>query len=78
MSTGEHFEGLAGVMADMEGKAGLSSYDEERLASTLDWRIPGARSEIRIAEELRAVIVRPLSPPLMDPTPIEVPDPAAS
>ncbi len=76
----EHFEWLAGVMADMERKAGVTTHyaDEERLASTLDWRIRTARSEIRIAEELRAVIVRPLSPPLMDPTPIDVPDPAAT
>ena len=62
-------------MAEMERKAGVTSFDEARLASTLDARITRTRDEIRVAEELRAVIVRPLSPPLMDTTPIEVPDP---
>jgi hypothetical protein len=56
-------------MAEMERKAGVSSQyaDEERIASGLDMRIRRTRGEIRVAEELRAVIVRPLSPPLLDP-----------
>ena len=60
----EHFEWLAGVMADMEKKAGVTSQyaDEATLASTLDWRIQRTRGEIRVAEELRAVIVRPMTP----------------
>ncbi len=80
MGGGDHFEWLAGVMADMERKAGATSQyaDEERLASTLDRRIWQARSEIRIAEELRAVIVRPLSPPLMDTMSSETPEPLAT
>ena len=77
-AVGQDFEWLVGVMAEMERKAGVTSFDEARLASTLDARITRTRDEIRVAEELRAVIVRPLSPPLMDTTPNEVPDPAAT
>jgi hypothetical protein len=61
----EHFEWLAGVMAEMDRKAGVgASYDEAFLAGTLDERIERARDQIRIAEELRAVIVRPMSSPV--------------
>jgi len=71
-AVGNHFEWLAGVMAEMDRKAGVTSrYDEASLASTLEARITRTRSEIRIAEELRAVIVRPMSAPLLDPTPSE-------
>ena len=60
---GEHFEWLAGVIAEMDRKAGVSNpFDEALLASTLDTRIQSARDGIRVAEELRAVIVRPMSP----------------
>jgi hypothetical protein len=59
----EHFEWLTGVMAEMDRKAGVSAlYDEAFLASTIDERIQRARDVIRVAEELRAVIVRPMSP----------------
>jgi hypothetical protein len=59
----EHFEWLADVMAEMDRKAGLSvPYDEAYLASTLDRKIEMARDRIRLAEELRAVIVRPMTP----------------
>jgi hypothetical protein len=60
----EHFEWLAGVMAEMESKAGVRSEyaDEAHLASTLDMRIRRTRGEILVAEELRAVIIRPMSP----------------
>lgn len=57
----EHFEWLASVMTEMERAAGVTSRyaDEDVLASTLDWRIQRTRGEIRVAEELRTVIVRP-------------------
>ncbi len=59
----EHHEWLAGVMAEMDRKAGVDiSFDEAYVASTLDERIERARDQIRVAEELRAVIVRPMSP----------------
>jgi hypothetical protein len=61
----EHFEWLAGVMTEMARKAGVGpSYDEAFLASTLDRQIQTYRQQIRVAEELRAVIVRPMSPPV--------------
>ena len=59
---GEHHEWLAGVMAETAGKAGAGvTYDEADLASTLDRRIQNDRDRVRVAEELRAVIVRPMS-----------------
>lgn len=62
-TTGEaNFEWLAGVMAQMSDKVGVGhAYDDARLASTLDWRIDMLRDKIRAAEELRAVVVRPVS-----------------
>ena len=76
----EHFEWLAGLMAGMERKAGITSHyaDEAVLASSLGWRIERTRGEIRVAEELRTVIVRPMSPPLLDPTPTEPQEPSAT
>jgi hypothetical protein len=64
LEVGEGFEWLAGVMADMERKAGVSSdyVDEAHLAASLDGRIAATRGTIEVAEELRAVIVRPMSP----------------
>jgi hypothetical protein len=57
-----YHEWLAGVMAEMDAKAGLVlTYDEAFIASTLDERLQRARDVIRVAEELRAVIVRPMS-----------------
>jgi hypothetical protein len=61
--TGRDHEWLAGVIAEMDMKEGVSHpFDEAYLASTLDRRIQRARDDIRLAEELRAVIVRPMSP----------------
>jgi hypothetical protein len=54
-----HFEWLAGLMADMSTKAGVAmTFDEAFLASTLDRRIKRGQEEVRLAEELRAVIVQ--------------------
>lgn len=59
---GEHHEWLAHVMAEMDRKAGVNiHYDDAYLAGTLDRRIQKARDQIRLAEELRAVIIRPMS-----------------
>ena len=56
-------EWLAGVMAEMDAKAGLAlEYDEAFVMSQLAERIDRARDQVRISEELRAVIVRPASP----------------
>jgi hypothetical protein len=58
-----HFEWLSGVMAEMDRKAGVGpAYDESYLATTRDGGIERARAAIRDAEELRAVIVRSMSP----------------
>ena len=75
----EHFEWLAGVMAEMESKAGVTSQyaDEAVLMSSLDWRIQRTRGEIRVAEELRTVFVRPTSP-LLDPTPTKAQERSAT
>ena len=57
---GEHFEWLVGVLARIDGVAGITTtYDDARVARDLDSRIASARRNLRIAEELRAVIVRP-------------------
>jgi hypothetical protein len=69
---GENHEWLAGVMAEMDKKAAVSlTYDEAYLASSLDRRIENERDRLRVAEELRAVIVRPMSspPPWAPPAP---------
>jgi hypothetical protein len=56
-------EWLAGVMAEMDARSGVVlKYDEAFIASSLDERIERARDQIRISEELRAVIIRPTSP----------------
>lgn len=64
----EHFEWLAGLMSEMDRKAGATTvYDEPYIASTLDKRIQNDKDRLRIAEEVRAVIVRPMSPATLTP-----------
>lgn len=64
----EHFEWLAGQMAVMDRKAGDSVvYDESYIASTLNKRIENDKDRLRIAEEVRAVLVRPMSPESLTP-----------
>ncbi len=59
----EHFEWLATRMADMDQKAGRTqAFDEAYLSRTLAETIESCLEAIRTAEEMRAVIVRPLSP----------------
>src|SRR5258706_11077474 len=56
-------EWLDGEMAEMDAKSGVApSYDEAFVMSQLDERVERARDQVRISEELRAVIVRPMSP----------------
>lgn len=58
----EHFEWLADVSADLDRSAGTPlAYDEAHLAALLKPAIEADRESIRTAEELRAVIVRPMS-----------------
>jgi hypothetical protein len=58
-TVGEHFEWLAGVMAelDKEGNVGVP-YDDAHLYNTLDRRIQNANDLIRVAEELRSISPR--------------------
>jgi hypothetical protein len=68
-SVGEHFEWLAKALAEMDKKAGVTvPLEAANPALTLERRIQSARHELRVAEELRAVIVRPMEPaPASDP-----------
>ena len=75
----EHFEWLAGLMAEMDRKAGVDHpFDLAYLAGTLDLQIQINRDQIRVAEELRAVIVRPLAPAAHPAPPPSARDAAAS
>lgn len=54
----EHFEWLAGVMADMDRRAKMTViYDEARLTRDLERRIASFQSQLRVEQSLRAVIV---------------------
>jgi hypothetical protein len=68
-------EWLDGIMADMDAEAGIVlTYDEAFLVGQLGERIARARDQVRISEELRAVIVRPMSvavPPAFQPATME-------
>jgi hypothetical protein len=59
----EHFEWLAGQMALMDRDAGVTvSYDDEAyLAKVIQAHIERGLSAVQLAEELRAVLVRPLA-----------------
>jgi hypothetical protein len=63
----ENFEWLAGQMAEMDRRAGQSvSFDEAYLARQLRPFIESNLDALRTAEELRAVIVRPQSPAVLN------------
>jgi hypothetical protein len=69
---GRDFEWLAGQMAELDRKAGITRvYDEEHLASQIPARIETLREGIRFAEELRTVIVRPVPAALTPGTTVE-------
>jgi hypothetical protein len=56
------FEWLAGQMADLDRKAGVTRvYDEGFLAREIPGAIASGYERIRLAEELRTVIVRSTS-----------------
>ncbi len=58
----EHFEWLAGRMAKLDREAGAQlSFDTDYLARQLHTFIDNNRDAIHLAQELRAVIVRPMS-----------------
>jgi hypothetical protein len=62
---GRDFEWLAEQMAELDRKAGTTrSYDAMHLAGQIPGTIEDLREGIRLAEELRAVLVRPASSPL--------------
>jgi hypothetical protein len=66
----EHFEWLAGLMAEMDRKAGkTATYDEANRASLLPLYIERNLDIIRTAEEMRAVVVRPMSTATLAPAP---------
>jgi hypothetical protein len=67
----EHFEWLAGQLAEDERKAGRAVvYDGPHIVRTLDKRIENDRDRIRVAEEVRSVIVRQGSTALVTPAAI--------
>ena len=62
---GEHFEWLAGQMADLDRKVGdTTTYDAEYLARTLDYHMRNHSDRLRTAEELRGFVPRPSSHPV--------------
>ncbi len=64
----EHFEWLAGRIADMDRAAGATlTYDEVYLAAHLQSAIDSSLDAIRTEEEVRAVVIRPLSPATLTP-----------
>jgi hypothetical protein len=70
----EHFEWLAGLMAEMDRKAGkTATYDEANRASLLPVYIERNREIIRTAEEVRAVVVRPMSTASLTADPAQAP-----
>jgi hypothetical protein len=70
----ENFEWLAGLMAEMDQKAGkTATFDEANRASLIPLYIERNREVVRIAEESRAVLVRPLSTASLTPDPAPSP-----
>lgn len=70
-----HFEWLAGLMVEMDRKAGRTmTFDEESVARSLAASIEICLHQIRTGEELRSVIVRPASPATLAPQPAPSPD----
>lgn len=70
----ENFEWLAGLMAGMDRKAGkTATFDEANRASLVPLYIERNREVVRIAEESRAVLVRPLSTASLTPDPASSP-----
>jgi hypothetical protein len=75
------FEWLAVAAADDHRKSGVVGAiesDRDALMRELPAMIQRQAQAIRTFEELRAVIVRPMSPPIMVPTRVEAPEPSAA
>jgi hypothetical protein len=53
----EHFEWLAGVMAEMDRKAGAPTLDDAQFASGLDDDITTCQDRIRVEQALRTVMI---------------------
>ena len=63
----EHFEWLAGQMADLDRQVGdTTTYDDEYLARTLDNYLRNQVDRLRTAEELRGFVVRAATPVAVD------------
>ena len=70
----ENFEWLAGLMAEMDRKIGkTATFDEANRTSLIPLYIERNREVVRIAEESRAVLVRPLSTASLTPDPAPAP-----
>ncbi len=73
-----HFEWLAGLMSEMDRKAGRTmTFGKEEVARSLESSIEICLHQIRNGEELRSVIVRPGSPATLAPQPEPSPEPQA-
>lgn len=73
-SAHEHFEWLARVMTEREAKKGATSvFDAEWILRSLPSAIDGNLESIRMLEDLRAVIVRPMSTATLTPDPVPSP-----
>lgn len=55
----QDFEWLAGLMAEMDGRVGVRTFDAGMFASSLEQRITGCLDQIRVEQSLRTVIVAP-------------------
>ena len=54
----ENFEWLAGVMAEFDRRAGMSTFDEPSLASILERLIGNCHDRFRVEQVLRTVILQ--------------------
>ena len=63
----EHFEWLAGTMAEFDRRdADTTRYDMEAIKPGLNDLIRNQADRLRVAEELRAIVVRPMAPTALE------------
>ena len=75
LNSSEHHEWLASVFAVMDTQVGVTaSYDLKDIMGTISERVESGQDRLRLAEELRTMIIRRASPP---PSPA-APSPAPS
>jgi hypothetical protein len=80
------FQRLADEMRKLDLRTGAGVFDATLLATTVNERIATYQDALRLEQALRqpadtvpgAETVRPMSPPLPDPTPGEAPEPSAT